>query len=235
MTSNAPLPSNEHIRDAIHRVRDQRVVLAEDLANFYGKSVSAFNQAVARNEALFEGYRFQLTDDEVQSLESQNVIAKPAGRGGRRVNPWVYTDYGVAIASALFKDKRAIQITRMITEAFVDGANAVKLLDPAKQDVLPPAPDTTPFLANGDQLRILAESILDSGQKSLVDFVANPTTKRQQAVAAIMKTLAETASEDVRTQQERLRLRIAERLAAKDYADDDDRKGLLDLLTAMKS
>jgi hypothetical protein len=50
-----------------------------------------------------------------------------------------------------------------------------------------------------------------------------------------MKTLAETASEDVRTQQERLRLRIAERLASKDYADDDDRKGLLDLLNAMKS
>jgi hypothetical protein len=151
------------------------------------------------------------------------------------VNPWVYTDYGVAIASALFKDKRAIRITRMITEAFVDGTNAVKLLDPKKQDVLPPASDTMPFLTNGDQLRVLAESILDSGQKSLVDFVANPTTKRQQAVAAIMKTLAETASEDVRTQQERLRLRIAERLASKDYADDDDRKGLLDLLNAMKS
>lgn len=234
MTSDSALPSTEHIRDAIHRVRGVRVVLAEDLAGFYGKSVSAFNQAVARNEALFEGYRFQLTNDEVQALESQDVIAKHAGRGGRRVNPWVYTDYGVAIASALFKDKRAIRITRMITEAFVDGANAVQLLAPAKHEVLPPVPDSTTLLTNGDQLRALAESILDSGQKSLVDFVANPTTKRQQAVAAIMKTLAETASEDVRTQQERLRLRIAERLAAKDYADDDDRKGLIDLLNAMK-
>lgn len=234
MRSDSTLPSTERIANAIHRIRDVRVVLAEDLANFYGKSVSAFNQAVSRNEALFEGYRFQLTNDEVKALESQNVIAKSEGRGGRRVNPWVYTDYGVAIASTLFKDKRAIRITRMITEAFVDGANAAKLLDPGKQDVLPPASDTIPFLTNGDHLRVLAESILDSGQKSLVDFVANPTTKRQQAIAAIMKTLAETASEDVRTQQERLRLRIAERLASKDYPDDDDRKGLLDLLNVMK-
>ena len=49
-----------------------------------------------------------------------------------------------------------------------------------------------------------------------------------------MKTLAETAGEEVRTQQERLRLRIAERLATGDYASDDDRKGLLELLQAMK-
>ncbi|MBM2323107.1 MULTISPECIES: ORF6N domain-containing protein [Marivita] len=76
MTSDSTLPSTEHIANAIHRIRDVRVVLAEDLANFYGKSVSAFNQAVARNDALFEGYRFQLTNEEVQALESRNVIAK---------------------------------------------------------------------------------------------------------------------------------------------------------------
>lgn len=49
-----------------------------------------------------------------------------------------------------------------------------------------------------------------------------------------MKTLAETAGEEVRTQRERLRLRIAERLATGDYTDDDDRKRLIELLHAMK-
>ncbi|QFT74113.1 ORF6N domain-containing protein [Ruegeria sp. THAF33] len=234
MTNPKNLPSTHEVQSAIHRVRGTRVVLAEDLAQFYGKSVSAFNQAVSRNKDLFEGYRFQLTDAEVADLQSQNVISKPKGRGGRRINPWVYTDYGVAIASALFKDPRAIKITRMITEAFVDGANAVTETPGSAPEILPPQDAAAPLLPNGDQLRALAENILDSGQQSLVDYIANPTTKRQQAVAVIMKTLAETAGEEVRTQHERLRLRIAERLAAGDYADDDDRKGLLELLNAMK-
>ncbi len=235
MTNPENLPSPHEVQGAIHRVRGQRVVLAEDLAQFYGKSVSAFNQAVSRNADLFEGYRFQLTDAEVADLQSQNVISKPKGRGGRRVNPWVYTDYGVAIASALFKDPRAIRITRMITEAFVDGANALAETPRNPPEVLPAKGAEPALLPNGDQLRDLAENILDSGQQSLVDYIANPTTKRQQAVATIMKTLAETASEEVRTQQDRLRLRIAERLATGDYADDDDRKQLLELLHAMKA
>ncbi|MCX8955270.1 ORF6N domain-containing protein [Ruegeria sp. NA] len=234
MTNPKNLPSAHEVQNAIHRVRGTRVVLAEDLAQFYGKSVSAFNQAVSRNTDLFEGYRFQLTDAEVADLQSQNVISKPKGRGGRRVNPWVYTDYGVAIASALFKDPRAIKITRMITEAFVDGANALAEVPRNLPEILPPEQAPAPLLPNGDQLRDLAENILDFGQQSLVDYIANPTTKRQQAVAVIMKTLAETAGEEVRTQQERLRLRIAERLATGDYASDDDRKGLLELLQAMK-
>ena len=234
MTNPKNLPSTHEVQNAIHRVRGTRVVLAEDLAQFYGKSVSAFNQAVSRNKDLFEGYRFQLTDAEVADLQSQNVISKPKGRGGRRVNPWVYTDYGVAIASALFKDPRAIKITRMITEAFVDGANALAETPRSLPEILPPEDAPAPLLPNGDQLRDLAENILDSGQQSLVDYIANPTTKRQQAVAVIMKTLAETAGEEVRTQRERLRLRIAERLATGDYTDDDDRKRLIELLHAMK-
>ncbi|WP_170360272.1 ORF6N domain-containing protein [Ruegeria arenilitoris] len=234
MTNASPLPSTHEVQNAIHRVRGTRVVLAKDLAQFYGKSVSAFNQAVSRNKDLFEGYRFQLTDAEVADLTSRNVISKPKGRGGRRVNPWVYTDYGVAIASTLFKDPRAIKITRMITEAFVDGANALAETPRSAPEILPPQGTPAPLLPNGEQLRALAENILDSGQQSLVDYIANPTTKRQQAVAVIMKTLAETAGEEVRTQHERLRLRIAERLAAGDYADNDDRKRLIELLQAMK-
>ncbi len=234
MTNPNTLPSAHQVQSAIHKVRGTRVVLAEDLAQFYGKSVSAFNQAVSRNKDLFEGYRFQLTDAEVSDLQSQNVIPKPKGRGGRRISPWVYTDYGVAIASALFKDPRAIKITRMITEAFVDGANALAEVPRHAPEILPPQNATAPLLPNGEQLRDLAENILDSGQQSLVDYIANPTTKRQQAVAAIMKTLAETAGQEVRTQHDQLRLQIAQRLASGDYTDDDDRVRLLDLLNAMK-
>ncbi|WP_254444958.1 ORF6N domain-containing protein [Ruegeria atlantica] len=45
MTNLNSLPSTHEVQSAIHRVRVTRVVLAEDLAQFYGKSVSAFKQA----------------------------------------------------------------------------------------------------------------------------------------------------------------------------------------------
>ena len=76
------LPSLTEVRSSIQSLRGMRVVLAEDLARFYGKSVSAFNQAVRRNEDRFDGYRFQLNDDEVAALQSQNVIPKPKGAAG---------------------------------------------------------------------------------------------------------------------------------------------------------
>jgi hypothetical protein len=59
MTNRNTLPSTHEVQSAIHRVRGTRVVLAEDLAQFYGKSVGAFNQAVSLNTVLFEGDRFQ--------------------------------------------------------------------------------------------------------------------------------------------------------------------------------
>ena len=122
----------------------------------------------------------------------------------------------------------------MLTEAFVDAANSLTETPRAVPELLPPEGAPPPILPSGEELRVLAESILDSGKQSLVDYVANPTTKRQQAVAVIMKTLAETAGEEVRTRQEQLRLRIAERLTNRDYADDEDRETLLAVLAAMK-
>ncbi len=45
------LPSTQEVQSAIHRVRGTRLVLAEGLAQFYGKSVSAFNQAAGYSPA----------------------------------------------------------------------------------------------------------------------------------------------------------------------------------------
>lgn len=234
---DTPLPTSADIKSAIQRVRGLRVVLDADLAKFYGKSVSAFNQAVKRNAERFEGYRFQLTDAEVAALQSQNVIAKPKGRGGRRSNPWVYNDYGVVIASTLFREPRAVTITRMLTEAFVDAAALVAETPATAPEILPPAKRDRRALPglSGDELRALAENILSSGEKGLLDWIRSPTTERQKAVAATMKTLAETSGVEVKNEQERLRLSIARRLADGDYTTDADRQTLLDLLHALKA
>jgi len=229
------LPSIEDVKNAILVVRNERVILANDLAGFYNKTVSAFNQAVTRNSALFDEYRFQLTDREVAVLQSQNVISKPSGSGGRRVNPWVYNNYGVVIASTLFKNERSIQITRMMTEAFVESASQTAIPKSALDgDVLPPRDGAPVLQLRAENLRVLAEDILEQGTRSLIDYVRNPQTKRQQAVASIMKTLAETEMETTKTQQQALKLRIAQRLSDRDFDTDDEKRDLLELLNAMK-
>ncbi len=65
-------------------VRGQRVMLDADLAQLYGVSTKAFNQAVRRNRARFPGdFLIDLTNQEVASLRSQFVTLK-TGRGEHR-------------------------------------------------------------------------------------------------------------------------------------------------------
>jgi hypothetical protein len=60
-----------------------------------------------------EEYAFQLTREEFNILLTQ--IAVPGiGRGGRVKLPWVLTEKGVAKLSILMRDRRVVQINRMI-------------------------------------------------------------------------------------------------------------------------
>jgi hypothetical protein len=63
-------------------VRGQRVLLDADLAQLYGVSTKAFNQAVRRNRGRFPGdFLIELTNHEVARSRSQSVTLK-SGRGG---------------------------------------------------------------------------------------------------------------------------------------------------------
>ncbi len=58
-------------------------MLDADLAELYGVPTKVFNQAVKRNAERFpEDFMFQITRDEAESLRSQIVTLKKAGRGG---------------------------------------------------------------------------------------------------------------------------------------------------------
>ena len=50
------------------------------------------------NERFPFDFMFQLTDEEWNSLRSQNVISKNK-RGGRRYAPFVFTEHGVLMLS----------------------------------------------------------------------------------------------------------------------------------------
>ena len=69
--------TKENIKDKIHIIRNQRVMIDSDLAEIYGYTIKAFNQQVQRNiEKFDEDFMFQLTDEEYSNLRSQFVTSK---------------------------------------------------------------------------------------------------------------------------------------------------------------
>lgn len=80
------------IQNKIYEIRGQRVMLDRDLAELYGVTTSALNQAMKRNQERFpEDFMFQLTSDETEKWKSQIVISNSLTMGLRR-NPYAFTE-----------------------------------------------------------------------------------------------------------------------------------------------
>src|SRR5258707_5647578 len=81
------------IERRIYLVRGKKVMIDSDLGELYGVQTKVFNQAVKRNRERFpEDFMFQLNTEEAESLRSQSVTLKPAGRGRhRKYLPYVFT------------------------------------------------------------------------------------------------------------------------------------------------
>ena len=110
----------DKIKNKIFSIRDKQVILDYDLAELYQVETRLLNQAVKRNIERFpENFRFQLTNEEFENLISQFVISS-SFHGGRRKNPYVYTEQGVAMLSAVLKSKVAVSISIKIITTFVE-------------------------------------------------------------------------------------------------------------------
>jgi hypothetical protein len=89
------------IEKRIFVIRGRQVMLDEDLADLYGVETRVLVQQVKRNAKRFpKDFMFQLTKCEAEALRSQFVISNE-GRGGRRYTPYVFTEQGVAMLSAV--------------------------------------------------------------------------------------------------------------------------------------
>lgn len=118
MGAKAVAKIGKRVEGAIVRVRDERVILDEELAALYGVTTKALNQAVRRNRARFPSdFMFQLGYEEWESLRSQSVTSN--GRGGRRTLPFAFTEQGVAMTSSVLHSRRAIAVNIEIMRAFV--------------------------------------------------------------------------------------------------------------------
>src|ERR1700730_18825241 len=107
----------ELIERRIYLIRSHKVMLDADLAGLYQVPTKGLNQAVRRNPDRFPGdFMFQLTDEEVEILRSQNVTSS---WGGRRYLPYAFTEHGVAMLSSVLSSKRAVQVNILIVRAFI--------------------------------------------------------------------------------------------------------------------
>jgi len=105
------------IQQRILVIRGQRVLLDASLAELYGVSTKALNQAVRRNIERFPGdFLLRLTGDEIEILRSQFVTSS---WGGRRTPPLAFTEQGVAMLSSVLRSRRAVLVNIEIMRAFV--------------------------------------------------------------------------------------------------------------------
>jgi len=108
----------EAIAQAILMLRGQRVILDADLARLYGTTTKRLNEQVRRNAERFPlDFVFQLTEEETESLRSQ--IATSKGRGGRRYQPYAFTEHGALMAASVLNTPRAVEVSVYVVRAFI--------------------------------------------------------------------------------------------------------------------
>lgn len=108
----------------IYYFRDQRVMMDEDLAELYGVTTKRLNEQVQRNLERFpEDFMFRLDDQEHEILRSQNATSN--GRGGRRYNPYAFTEHGVLMLSSVLNSKLAIAVNIEVVRVFTKLRRAI--------------------------------------------------------------------------------------------------------------
>ncbi len=108
----------EIIENKIYIIRNHKVMLDSDLANLYDVETKRINESVKRNIERFpQNFMFQLNDTEWQNLRSQFATSNK-NYGGRRYNPYVFTEHGVLMLSNVLNSKRAIAVSIQIIEVF---------------------------------------------------------------------------------------------------------------------
>jgi hypothetical protein len=146
MSSKDQIIPIDNIQNLIFTIGSIQVMLDSDLAQIYGVETKVLNRAVGRNIERFpDNFRFQLTKEEYDNLKFQNATSKKdslrfqngtlekggalgsqsvtlkVGRGKhRKYLPYVFTEQGVSMLSAVLKSETAIKVSIQIIEAFVE-------------------------------------------------------------------------------------------------------------------
>ncbi len=116
MTTLVPI---ELIASKIYLIRGIKVILDRDLAELYGVETKVLKQAVRRNIERFPAdFMFELTNNENQSLRSQNVTLK-RGQHSKYL-PFAFTEHGVLMLSSVYSLQRPLRRAYQQDKELVD-------------------------------------------------------------------------------------------------------------------
>jgi ORF6N domain len=108
---------DEIITSKIYMIRDQKVMLDYDLAELYQVETRRLNEQIKRNIKRFpEDFMFKLTKEEWKNLKSQFATSS---WGGRRKEPYAFTEHGILMLSSVLNSERAIAVNIMIVRVFI--------------------------------------------------------------------------------------------------------------------
>jgi len=113
------------LKEKIHDLRGQRVILDRDLADLLGVETKSFNQTVKRNIEKFSfNAMFQLTKEEFEDWKSQIVTANVTANydsNKTRFMPNAFTKKGIEILNGIIKKTDQKNIIEQLLLAFDDG------------------------------------------------------------------------------------------------------------------
>ena len=116
MAQDRSIISDGIVIGKIQIIRGQKVMLDEDLAELYEVQTKRLNEQVKRNQERFPfDFMFQLTKKEFNDLKSQYATSR---WGGRRIQPYAFTEHGVLMLSSVLKSKKAVQVNIQIMRIF---------------------------------------------------------------------------------------------------------------------
>ena len=109
----------ENIQNRIFSIRGKQIMLDRDLAGLYEVSTKRINEQVKRNIKRFPDiFRFQLSNIEKSELVANCDRFKKLKHS--TVNPYAFTEQGVAMLSSVLHSEKAIKISLQIMQAFVE-------------------------------------------------------------------------------------------------------------------
>ena len=122
MVNEISIITEEDIKSKIYIIRGKEVMLDSDLAKLYKctNGTKDINKAVNRNIERFpSNFYFQLTKNEYKNLKFQFGTSSLNTHGGVRKLPYVFTEGGIAMLSAVLNSETSIQVSIRIMNEFV--------------------------------------------------------------------------------------------------------------------
>ena len=171
--NNIMVSDNIKIENMIYEIRGKQVMLDSDLAKLYGckNGTKSLNLAVKRHINRFpERFMFQLTKEEYSSIYSRfqfETLNKNNQKQGLNIKylPYVFTEQGVAMLSAILKTDVAEEISIKIMDAFVAMKNIINtsLIEQKYINSL--------VLEHDNEIRLLQESFNKLSTKEKINHI----------------------------------------------------------------